>query len=388
MTGERLTRMLSILSLMAGCGFLLLNPLRLAFVANTLIPFLYFNLIVMIGCGVWFLCKVRSVNFRGVELVLCLLVLATALFTEYEGRRLVDVLTDLLRPLLFIAVVVVFRNFVSVERLNESIKIAKWLRLTMWVTVIVVPLSWAISRYIQPLYPAYASIDSVFGMAWLLGAGGFLAQVGYFALLVASGKRGVYLAAFIVILICYKNKKLTLPAWLVVALAGVLAMAAFVLFIDDVQQFLLKGGTVTSNDGLEGLINILSGGRIEEFRGALAGMTSSLQFVFGAGLGFAYPVEGFGEEGLYHRNLHFTPASLAIYYGVPFLLTFLYYLGTFFFAALRVVKSKPGIVVYCYSLYCLASMVFLFTEFSVFAYVNFAISCGVVAAADKALKRL
>lgn len=383
MTGDRFTRAMAVGSLIAGCGFLLFNPLRLAFIANTLIPFLYFNLAVMLCCGLWFFTRLRGLKVRPVECVLVLLVLCTAALTDYSGRHLVDVLTDLLRPMLFIAVVVVFRNFVNVEALNQSANIQRWLRLTMWVTLLVVPACWLISRYFQPLYPAFSSIDSIFGMAWLLAAGNFIGQGIYLLILIASGKRGVYLAAFLILCLCYRNKRLTLPSWILLFSALAVGGLVLVSFIDDVQRVFLKGGTYNTQDGVAGVINILSGGRIEELKGAVAAMHSPLQLFFGAGLGFAYQAVGFEEAGGLHRNLHFTPASLAIYYGIPFAVVFFYYLATFFWSALRITRHSPGVVSYCYSVYCIASMAFLFTEFSVFAYVNFAISCGIVGATAK-----
>lgn len=381
MTGERSTRFLAVGALIAGCGFLLFNPLRLAFIANTLIPFLYFNLFVMICCGALFLLKVRTLEVRPVELFLCLLVLATAVMTNYEDRHIVDVLTDFLRPMLFIAVVVVFRNFTNIERFNASQGMRGWLKMSMWITLIIVPVSWAVTLFIQPLYPAYSSMDSVFGMGWLLATGNIFLQVFYFVVLVASGKRGVYLAAFVVILLCYRNKKLSLPSWLGLFFSLFLGVILLASYIDEVQYFFLKGGAYDAHAGASDLLDILSGGRMDELQGAVAAMHSPLQFFFGAGLGFAYEAKGFEDAAGLHRNLHFTPASLAIYYGIPFTLVFFYYLATFFAAALRVTRNCTNVVIFCYGVYCMASMVFLFTEFSVFAYVNFAISCGVVAAA-------
>jgi len=381
MTGEHSTRILAIGALIAACGFLLFNPLRLAFIANTLIPYLYFNLLIMVCCGALFLWNVRTLEVRPVEFLICLLVLATAVMTNYEGRQIVDILTDFLRPLFFIAVVVAFRNFTNINHLDASRGLRGSLKATMWITLFIVPASWGITLYIQPLYPAYASIDSIFGLGWLLATGHVAFQALYLGVLFASGKRGVYLAAIVVILLCYRNKKLSIPSWLGLFLTLFICMILLASYISEVQHFFLKGGAYDGSDGNSDLINVLSGGRIDELQGAVAAMNSPLQLFFGAGLGFAYEVDGFEDAAGLHRNLHFTPASLAIYYGIPFTLVFFYYLASFFLAALRVTRNCNNAVVFAYAVYCMASMVFLFTEFSVFAYVNFAISCGVIAAA-------
>lgn len=387
MTGDRATRFLAVFALISGCGFLLLNPLRLAFIANTLIPFLYFNLFVMLCCCALFLLKVRTLDVRPVELLLCLLVFATAFTTNYDGRSIVNVLTDFLRPILFIFVVVVFRNLVDVEGFNASASLRRWIKLSMWITVIIVAVSWGITLFVIPLYPAYSSMDSIFGMGWLLATGNIFIQFSYFIVLVASGKRGAYLAALVVIFLYYRNVRLSLVSWGGIFFSAFLALVLMVLYAEEVQHIFLKGASYDSLQGISGFMDILSGGRLEELRGAIAGMTSPLQFIFGAGLGFAYEAKGFGGAAEGHRNLHFTPASLAIYYGIPFTIVFFYYLATFFFAALRMTRDYKKVVIFCYAIYCMASMFFLFTEFSVFAYVNFAISCGVVAAAARAERR-
>ncbi len=388
MTSQRLTQYLAIAALMAGCGFVLFNPLRLAFIANVFVPFLFFNLAVMLCCGLWFLSQWRKVEIRPVEFVIVFLVLVTAALTPYEGRKIVDIMTDLLRPILFVVTVVVIRNFVNIDAINKSHGVQRWFRISMWVTLVVVPACWFISKYMQPLYPAFSSIDSMFGLGWLLAIGNFFGQGLYFAVLIASGKRGVYLAAFFVLCVCYWNKRLTLRGWMLFFSGLAVGGAMFSLFMSEVQQLFFKGVQLTGLSGggseterpLAAVASTLGGGRIEELRGALAALDSYFQLVFGAGLGFAYHAEGFEQAGGLHRNLHFTPASLVIYYGVPFAIAFFFYLATFFFAALRITKRSPGLVSYTYAVYCLASMVFLLTEFSVFAYVNFAISCGVVGA--------
>ncbi|MHC8321516.1 hypothetical protein ACYZT4_12640 [Pseudomonas sp. GB2N2] len=383
MIEQRIATGLAIGSMVAGCGFLLLNPLRLAFIANTFVPFLLFNLMVMFLCGGLFLLRSNKIQIRPVEFVLCLLVISTALMTNYIGRNPTDILTDLLRPILFLAVVIFFRNYTDVDKFSASKGVRFWLKATGWVTVAVVVASWLVSRYIISLYPAYSSVDSIFGMGWLLATGNIFLQIGYLLVLVLSGKRGVYLAAFLALLICYRYKKLSLPYWIsLIAIASFICLAA-ILNLDKLAALFLKSSTSIPSD-VSGIINLLSGGRIEELRGALAAIHTPLEYFFGAGLGFAFKVEGFEDASGLHRNLHFTPANLAIYYGIPFVMVMIYYFAGFFRDALSLIQKNSNPVIYSYAVYCIASMFFLFTEFSVFAYVNFAISCGIVSGAANA----
>lgn len=387
MIEQRISTGLAIGAIIAGCGFLLLNPLRLAFIANTFVPFLLFNLAVMLVCGAIFLLRADKIKVRPVELVLCFLVVGTALMTSYADRNIVDILTDLIRPILFLMVVIFFRNYINLEQFGASKSVRFWLKATGWVTVLVVLFSWFISRYVIHLYPAFSSIDSIFGLAWLLASGNIFSQMCYMLILVVSGKRGVYLAGFLVLLICYRYKKMTLPWW--ISLIGIVCFICLlaVLNLDTLAMIFLKSNTSLPNDA-SGIINILSGGRIEELSGAIAAIHTPLEYFFGAGLGFAFKVEGFDDVSGLHRNLHFTPASLAIYYGIPFVVVFAYYLSGFFLDALKLIKKNNNPVVYSYAVYCIASMFFLFTEFSIFAYVNFAISCGIVSGAANEQREL
>ena len=387
MNEQRISTALAIGAIVAGCGFLLLNPLRLAFIANSFIPFLFFNVAIMLVCGVLFILRSNVIKVRPVELVLCLSVLCTALMTNYTGRSPIDVVIDFLRPILFLTVIIFFRNYVDLDRFASSKSARIWLKATAWVTLIAVLASWLISRYVVPLYPAYASIDSIFGLAWLLATGSGFSQLLYMLVLIVSGKRGVYLAGFVVLLLCYRYKRLALPWWIsLVGIACFIWLLA-VLNLDVLASVFLKSNTELPNDA-SGIINLLSGGRIEELRGAIAAIHTPLEYFFGAGLGFAFKVDGFEDASGLHRNLHFTPASLAIYYGVPFVVVFTYYLAGFFGDALRLIRRGASPIIYSYAVYCIASMVFLFTEFSVFAYVNFAISCGIVSAAANEMRRL
>lgn len=387
MIEQRISTGLAIGAMIAGFGFLLLNPLRLAFIANTFVPFLLFNLAVMLVCGTLFLLRFNEVKVRPVELVLCLLVIGTALMTNYAGRNPVDILTDFLRPILFLTVVIFFRNYISVEKFSASKNVRFWLKATGCATVLVVLTSWLVSRYVVQLYPAYSSVDSIFGLAWLLATGNIFSQMGYMFILILSGKRGVYLAGFLVLLLCYRYKKLTLPWWIsLIGVACFICLAA-VLSLDTLASIFLKSNTNLPSDA-SGIINLLSGGRIEELRGAMAAIHTPLEYFFGAGLGFAFEVDGFEDASGLHRNLHFTPANLAIYYGIPFVVVFAYYLAGFFWDALSLIKKNSNPVVYSYAVYCIASMVFLFTEFSIFAYVNFAISCGIVSGAANEQRKL
>ncbi len=391
MTNGRFANILITAALMAGCAFLLFNPLRLAFIANVFVPFLISSLLIMLCCGLWFCAQWRRVEIKRIEYLLVLFVVVTAAFTPYEGRKAVDIGIDLLRPILFVVTVIMIRNFVNVEMLNYSKLVRWWLRASMWVTLVIVPVCWLISVHFQPLYPAFSSIDSVLGLGWLLAVGNGFGSGLYLSVLIASGKRGVYLAAFLVLCVCFLNRRLlTRRGWGSFVLGLAVGGFIFSLLLGEIQQLFFKGvdvgsGVEVAEAGakLTEVASGLGGGRVEELRGALSALTSYSQLIFGAGLGFAYPAQGFGPAGELHRNLHFTPASLAFYYGVPFTLAFFYYLSTFFFAALRITNRSPGVVSYCYAVYCLSSMLFLLTEFSVFSYANFAISCGVVGATTR-----
>lgn len=383
MTLEKVTRVAALISIINGCLFLLLNPLRLAFVADVFTPFLYINLgVMLLCCGVCF-CNINLLKFKRIEVILFLLLICVTVSTDYTGRQFFDVVVDFFRPFLFIVTIIFFRNFGSAEKLCESANLASWVKISIWVTVIAVIFCWVINIYIFPLYIAYSSIDSILGLGWLLSTGSVFSQIFYIFVLIFSGKRGVYLAGLLVLFICYKKSLFSLSFKKIMFFLFLMPMFLY-LNVDIISALFLKieYHRVESIDPYY-VLNILSGGRIEEIQGAIAAIKSPTAYIFGEGLGFAYVVDVFKEDGQFHRNLHFTPGSLAIYYGLPFALTFFYYLSGFFIKAMQLIRYKSPPLIYSYAIYCIASMFFLLTEFSVFAYANFAISCGIVGCASR-----
>ncbi|MEA5419710.1 hypothetical protein VB712_10795, partial [Spirulina sp. CCNP1310] len=67
-------------------------------------------------------------------------------------------------------------------------------------------------------------------------------------------------------------------------------------------------------------LDVVSGGRLAELRAAFADL-SPIQFLLGGGAGYFYAWE-YGTEVILQHNVHFSPATLALRYGVPFAVVF------------------------------------------------------------------
>jgi len=133
-----------------------------------------------------------------------------------------------------------------------------------------------------------------------------------------------------------------------------------------------------------------SGFRLAEIAGALQTMSHPLDWLIGKGYGFAFEAPGFvGYEGEdeAHRNLHFTPLSILVYYGLLFFAPFYAMLGLAALKAVRLIEAggPPASI----GAFYIGSLAFSFTEFSVFVYASFAVSCGLIFALDResAVKR-
>lgn len=397
------------LALVVGLLFLGLNVLRLAFIFNIMHGFLLLNMLalgIIAACGVW---HWRRLQVRALEWALLGVLLLGAAAADYAGRSWVDVGIDIVRPVLFLLTVRTLGSLVDIEAVMQSRYIQALLKSTVWVTLGTVLLCYGVSNFVQPLYPAYSTIDSTMGLGWLLASGSFGSSLGYALLLFVSGKRGVYLAAFVVLLLVARRKRqevLAVLATIMVAVGMGSALshtgssfiakapppeleAMFEQGRASKQDMQVKQNKASANDvddpsfspALEKFLNIASGGRLDEVRDATASIASPYTYLLGAGPGFSYHSQIFAFEEKPHRNLHFTPLSILIYYGVVFAALFAWYLWGKLVIAWRILGERTASpVLFTYAAYFVASLPFALTEYSVFVYANFAIACGLLEA--------
>lgn len=343
--------------------YLIFNVLRLTFVFNIAHPFLVLNMAALSAIAVVGLSGWRKLSITRLEWLMIAALLVSFLMADYTDRQPIHILIDIARPLLFLAVIITLRHVVDAKAITTSPTLRKLLPACIWATIAGVVICTVVDNFVKGIYPAYSSIDSLLGLGWLAATGGAAGPLLFLTLLVASGKRAVYLAGGIAMLMVYRKQPKIL-----LAVLGILVAAS------TASLFNASGYNVQE---------YYSGGRLDEIRDAIAAMPSPAHSVLGMGPGFAYPSKAFAEQGALHRNLHFTPLSLIIYYGLIFSVLFAIYIARMLPAAWRILNDKSNPVGMSYAMYFFASLPFALTEYSVFAYANVAIACGLIAAFDK-----
>ena len=389
-------------SLISGIVFIALNVLRLLGIFNIVHAFLIFNMLTLAGIaaiGVW---HWRKLALRPLEWLLFACLLITSLTSDYADRTVANIVIDIARPVLFVLAVATLRSMLDVQAFITSIMVRRLLATTVWVTLLAVPFCYAISTMVQTIYPAYSSIDSVLGLGWLMAVSPFACSVLFLMVLFVSGKRMVYLVGLLLLVILCRTQKKRL-GWIAASIAVGLLISPFLMPANE--SFIMKApamnylsrsqaqeyirqhpGEVTAerlaaaSSIFSKVLNVATGGRVDEMQDANASITNLWTYVLGKGPGYEYHSQAFEEDGKKHRNLHFTPLSLAIYYGIIFLGVFAAYVGAAILPAWRLLTGRSQPVLFSYSVYFLGSLPFCLTEYSIFAYSNFAIACGLVVA--------
>jgi hypothetical protein len=361
--------------------FLATNPLRLAFVADTFVPFAMGNLLLSALCSLVAVAWIDRIRFSVLDLAMLGALVLTALVTDWQAASTRNLFVDILKPLAFTLTVVAIREFVEVDALlgDGARKLRAVASALGWATVATVVASHLISAFVVPLYPAYASVDSLLPLAWLASAGMGWATLGYLVVLVASGKRGVYLAALVV---AWASRRLWLRRPQALTLLAIAAVATIGLSV--VEPEWVAGNVLKIQDPAGDVALQASGYRLAEIDGALATMSHPIDWLAGKGFGFSFEAPGFvGAEGEdeAHRNLHFTPLSILVYYGLAFAVPFYWLLVTCTVRSVRMIRggSAPAVV----GAFFIGHLAFSFTEFSVFVYATFAVSCGLVLAMSR-----
>ena len=198
---------LIICSMFSGIFYIVFNPFRLAFISNTLVGFLALNGILMIGFASVAVAFWHKLRIWPIEGLLFLSLVGSIVFSDYQKYSLTNIVIDLARPALFLVVVITIRSLVDLKTLSKSNLLHQVFVVNVYATVFSVVVCYVINAYVVPLYPAYSTIDSVLGMGWLVATQSPVIQALYGIVLIASGKRGVYIAVGLAILIAYRTKE-------------------------------------------------------------------------------------------------------------------------------------------------------------------------------------
>lgn len=364
-----LLRNFVIAALVTSMLFLIFNVLRLAFIYNIAHSFLVLNTLTAIGIAFVGLWQWRKLSITRLEWLIISALLLSIVFADYTGRAIAHIAIDVARPVLFLAVIITLRHCLDWTTFSNARIIQKLLVYLVGTTAVAVVGCTAVDSFIKGIYPAYSSIDSVLGLGWLMAASSTTAPLLFLCVLIFSGKRAVYLAASFAMMMFYRKQPKMLKSIIIITCLGLM------LSVINVQNHGL--GTY------EKITEYYSGGRLDEIRDAIAAVPSLHHFITGMGPGFAYSSKLFASDTYLHRNLHFTPLSLIIYYGLIFSVLLAIYIARMLPAAWRALNDISSPVAMSYGIYFFASIPYSLTEYNIFAYSNLAIACGLIAAFDK-----
>lgn len=374
------------LSLALSIFFIITNPLRLAFIYNSFLPFIAGNFAVSILFFCVFIISIKTVNLELIELILLTLLFFLFLKSlfNYGGFNFNNIVIDFLKPLFFIITVAVIRSEIKLGLTKRHhIILNKTPKMFFSITTMMVFVCLLISYYVIPLYPAFSTIDSIIGFV-----PGVVKSAFFFLVLFLSGKRGVLLSALVLMLILFV-KRLSLDKFILCVCLFFMASIIFSLYAYEyILISLFKVDNLSAIEGLDHieLLSLLGGGRVSEVTSSLAYIKTYSDFIFGLGFGFEYEVESFGDESyVMHRNSHFSPVSFLTLYGAFFTLLFYFYIFKYVCKSISVILnfSERYRLFVPFLGYFIASVVFSFTEYSFFSYLNFSISMGISGACYK-----
>nr|WP_278986422.1 hypothetical protein [Plesiomonas shigelloides] len=377
---SNLLKAIFVLSLLSSLLMMILNPLRLLFILNSFVIFISFNFLLISFLALIAILIFHRLKFERIEVfmvILLFLLLIKAVFFDCSYKP-VNILLDFVKPLFFIAVVCIYRNFTDFNDISNSKSINFTLNSLLIITISMIVVSMGISKFYIPMYPAYTMIESTFAF----NAGSPVKNIIYSVWLFIGGKRGVFLA-FVFVFALYMFVNISLPKKITLLL--VLSFIGSVLFIFLGKYIATAFFKVDSFSAIQRmdmveLVTFLGGGRISEITSSLSYIDTLPRFLFGAGLGFEYIVKDFGmESGELHRNVHFSPVSMLTIYGSLFSCLFYIYIFKYVVFSMRVISDKnTSRIAYSIVFFFLSSVVFSFTEYVFFSYSNVPISMGIV----------
>jgi|GEM_PF-2609761 len=370
----------------------ILNTLRIMHIANTA----HLNLLLNLTCSaliiIFGLFYFYKLNFFKSEIILFLILSYVAIFTSYKDRNIEHIAIDFLRPLVFILTASTLRSLLNIETLKNSKLIHNFFKFIVIFSFVLIIFCILFFIFVRPIYFSFTTLDSLLGLGWLLGGNNTMGAIVYSLILFLSGKRGVYISAILLMLYFFRKNRKLLLAYLITLSASVIFYTSLPLS-KGIDNKLNAHGETTPQVTTDKLFSVISGGRYDEIKNVYSTIDSPYTLIFGKGLGFSYPQLDLpnisysldnSEPSDERRNLHFSPASVLIYYGAPFFLIFYFYLASTLFNILRLtyffskhrVELKSRRIFYTFSFFYIASLIFSLTEYSLFVYASCAISLG------------
>jgi hypothetical protein len=259
------------------------------------------------------------------------------------------------------------------------------------VTVYLLGLPGVIQRFYGPSYSA------LLALCYSIGVAAIVPMIFLFACVFMANKRGMLIVSVALIPIALASGRLRVTSS---RLLRILAAALLLLFVaiaflprndqsivrDSTDGPLLRAIKLSSVRVAESIevtsdiedLDATSAGRLSELE-AVFRQVSLRTFAIGEGAGWAVLING---KGHVVNNIHLTPVSLTVVFGLPFAMLFYFIATRYVIRALRTAKAGKLTVTHrIMTLYVAGGLVYSLTAYSLFTDLLFFLFLGSIAAA-------
>jgi hypothetical protein len=339
--------------------------------------FIQIMLTIKFGLDIMFISfNFQHLRFKQIEVFLIILIIINLFVGIFSFPPSIKHLTDFLSPCFFVAKVAIIRHYVNVA-VNRSLFerwVLKYAGVMFWVSLLATIQIYILMRYI-PLYLGTTPIVYPYFIKSLASSNYFGIIMGIMSIIL-SGKRAILLGAVIITIIYvsyikkYFGRLVVSTAVLIFVLTNIYLLYEDILVQSpSISKYKFTVDHVLSDNFVWNdweLIDIISGGRIGEIKGATGAMNSPFNLLVGMGAGFIYPLEYIdGTIEPKHSNVHFSPLGLISKYGILFYLAFMFYILNNLFKQSRnqLLTTHVATILFLYTIGALVDSFFAYTFF-------------------------
>ena len=365
---------------------LLIMPLRLLGVFNTVYIVLPISLAVSLAIGVhyFFITGRKSISLGEFFIgFFPILLIPLGLVNEHPLNYII---TDTLKPILWVAIICYFKN-THINNTQFMVAIHKPLILLSFCAFTTVVFVNYIVQTSGGVRLSASDIAMLFPLLYFFVQQRHFPVLLIFLLLVLGGKVGpllsilvvwgvFYLLRFSVSAVFYSSVICCLIFWLIVNFSYDI-WSGFLPILTKFRIFFTEEFTLADLDILD---KYLLGGRLSEIFGSMSIYKEDLVLLFsGPGVGYTYDLyrDGVLEQSNRH-GVHMSPVSLLTIYGAFYTVIFYGYMSYIIFKCLRVMKENRSKFQVMAAMFVIGNLVNSFTVYSIWSVLLFPMSIGLV----------
>jgi hypothetical protein len=364
----------------------LIIPIRLLGIFNTAYVVIPIGLVISFVIALNYYVSSRGKGLGWIEIIILTYPLLTIPLAFINGHPINYIITDTLKPILWIGVLGFFKN-VSLDEKIYIKSISNVINFFALCSLITVVLVLSLIIFGVGVRASASDVTMLFPLFYFYVKGNV---VGLFILLIVlllGGKVGplfsVVLVFFLLIFIRISVKNI----FLIVG-ATIISLVIMLNFDYEIWRgffpFLSKfdlvfAGNISSED-FDTLDNAFFGGRLAEvFSSIVIYVEKPLLLITGPGVGYTYDLYRSGSlYDMNHHGVHFSPVSLLTIYGGFYTLVFYAYFSLLFFRALKIFRKHDSGIKKLAAMFFIASFFNSFTVFSIFSILLFPMCIGLL----------